>query len=130
VIEDQQIDNIVVLSADSHLAAAMEVARDPFGTSYDPATGAGALMSELMAPSVTAPAGARFRAAKGPEVVAATHPHFKYLDNQVHGYLLVEIERGRVDASWHASETLLEPNTTHAVVKRFRIETGDPRLVP
>jgi len=127
---DEDIGDVVVVSSDLHAAAAIELARDPFSPDYDPESGEGVIAAELVANSMTAPHAQDFVDADGPAVVAATHPHFKYLDTENRGYLLIDVDAERVQGEWYASETIRRRRVEHHLDRAFRIRAGDPRLEP
>lgn len=127
--EEQRLEDIVVVSSDMHYAAALEVARDPFGSDYDPQTGAGALMTELMAGSLTAPTGQRFLDSDGPNQIQMHHPHYKYMDVSARGYMLLDVTSQRVRAEWYATDTVLERDLYHHVDRVFEVERGAPHLI-
>ena len=54
-LENGGIDNVVVLTGDAHSAWGMDVPRDPFDASYDPASGRGSRVVEFVTPAVSSP---------------------------------------------------------------------------
>jgi len=88
--------NAVILTGDIHSSWAFEVADDPFGTDYDPATGAGAVAVEFVAPSVTSPGFPSDTA----DQFMTTHPHLKWGNLVDHGYVVLDVTPERLQASW------------------------------
>ncbi|MDD9935804.1 MAG: alkaline phosphatase D family protein [Myxococcales bacterium] len=129
-IEAGNLDNVVVLTGDIHSSWANELARDPFdATRYDPATGRGALATELICAGITSPSPyLRERTRLFPEWVRKTHPHVKYLEGVHRGYLIVDVGRARTRAEWHLLETVMEPSTGKWVDAVLEVESGSPHL--
>lgn len=88
--------NAVILTGDIHSSWAFEVADDPFGPDYDPASGAGAVAVEFVAPSVTSPG---FPADTADDFMV-THPHLKWGNLVDHGYVVLDVTPERLQASW------------------------------
>lgn len=87
--------NVVVLTGDIHSSWAFDLAADPAG-GYDPADGTGSVGVEFVAPAISSP-GFPFNAAAA---LLATNPHLKWIDVDQRGYVLVDVDSERVQASW------------------------------
>lgn len=91
----------VILSGDLHSSGAAEIPRDPFdAASYDPETGAGSLAVEFVTPGVTSPA---FPPGSNTSVlpqILATNRHIHFADIESRGYMIVDVDADRVQASW------------------------------
>lgn len=87
--------NVVVLTGDIHSSWAFDLARDPSG-SYDPADGTGSVGVEFVTPAVASP-GFPFNAA---DALLSTNPHLRWTDLDQRGYVVVDVDTERVQASW------------------------------
>ena len=99
IVENTSSTNVVVLTGDIHSSWAMDLARDPFSTMYDPQTGGGSLGVEIVCPSVTTTGftGFQLNAIQG---LVAENPHLHWLDGVEHGYVVLDITSERVQATW------------------------------
>ncbi len=102
-IERGGIDNVVILTGDSHSSWGLDVARDPFDPNvYDPATGRGSLAVELIGPGVSSPAIPDAAQAKASELrYKATHPHIRFAEQHSQGYFIVDVTHERLRAEWY-----------------------------
>jgi len=87
--------NVVVLTGDIHSSWAFDLAVDPAGT-YDPDDGTGSVGVELVTPAISSP-GFPFNASA---TLVATNPHLHWMDPDQRGYVVVDVDTQRVQASW------------------------------
>lgn len=127
-VEAEGIDNLVVLTGDIHTSWANDLARDPFGSGYDNSTGDGSIAVEIVVSSVTSP-GLDALGAIGSGLVGLTHPHVRWVDMQKRGYVVLDIDPGRVAAEWYHAATVSQPNSDHSFAKGFTVASGAPHLV-
>ncbi|MCT4624235.1 MAG: alkaline phosphatase D family protein [Schleiferiaceae bacterium] len=127
-LQDQQIDNTVFLTGDFHSAFAAEVADPVCDTGngyapvpdYNPQTGAGSAAVEFVTPSVSSnnfderiPAWAsailetQFTSPLPNGNVA--NPHFKYVDLDRHGGIVLSIDAQKVQADYYYTSDKLNP---------------------
>jgi alkaline phosphatase D len=108
VLREGAIDNVVILTGDIHSSWAVDITANPFDrASYDPSTGAGSVAVELVAPAVTSPGiEDPGQATQYSGLIAATHPHVKFVDVFHRGYLLLDVSHERVQAQWYHVRTL------------------------
>ena len=110
--------------------ADMDLAPDPFGDGYDAATGRGSLAVEFVTPSVTSPgitrpdeAEARARSALD------AHPHMRYVELITHGYVLLDIDRDRMQGEfWHV-DTIETRDTSEHLASAWATARGTSHLV-
>lgn len=120
-IADNHIDNLVVLTGDIHSSWANDLAPNPYdGAAYDPTTGKGAVGVELVTPAVTSPG------IEDPQTAAQTaaglravSPHMKYIELNKRGYVLVDINRDRMQADWYHVPTIREQTTEQILAAIF-----------
>jgi alkaline phosphatase D len=117
--------HLVVLTGDVHSAWAYDIAPDPFNGSYDPATGRGALGTEIVTPAVSSPAG--FNPEQSAKIVAA-RPHLKYFSTDYRGYLVLDLSREHIQADWWSVPTVLERTTSERFEKGLVAAAAQPGL--
>lgn len=104
LIEQQAVRDVVVLTGDIHSSWAMDLARDPTDeAAYDPATGRGSLAVELVTPGITSP-GLPPALADGALGLVAGNRHLKFAELSRRGFIVLELERERLEAAWHLFE--------------------------
>lgn len=91
---DNNIENVVVLTGDIHTSWANDV---PGPGSYDPNTGAGSAFVEFVTPGITSGVEGIGGIAS---LVQSSNPHVKYVDLAKHGYIVLDINKNRVQADW------------------------------
>ncbi len=104
-LTDNSIDNVVVLAGDIHSSWCNDIARNPWSAGYSPATGQGVLAVEFVTPAVTSPPPPP-QPGQTPQQAAAglraVSPHMKYVDLEKRGYVVLDIDRHRVQGEvWH-----------------------------
>ncbi|KAJ3098473.1 hypothetical protein HDU97_003972 [Phlyctochytrium planicorne] len=94
---EKNIDNVVVLTGDIHTSLAFDVPIDPWDPkSYNPKTGEGSHLVELVSPSVTSPSPLEsirlgFLNSFGESLLLNTEPHLKFADLSRRGYMLLKV---------------------------------------
>ena len=120
------VKHLLVLTGDVHSAWAYDLAQEPFDTrKYDRATGAGAVGTEIVTPSVTSPPPPADRLA----AVAAVRPHLKYVSGEHRGYVVLDLTPDRLQADWWYVPTITERTSTEQFGKGMQSEAGRPHLV-
>jgi alkaline phosphatase D len=135
-LAEQGIDNTVVLTGDIHSSWGNDVSRNPFDPAqYDPATGRGSLGVEFVAPGVTSPflfpdtpEGAAQAAAAALQVRAIS-PHMKWIELFRRGYLLLDVDRDRVQGEWYYVRALRERLVAEDYGAAYATATGANHLV-
>ncbi len=130
-LEAQRIHNTVVLTGDIHSAWGLDITRDPFASSYDPATGKGSLAVELICSAVTSPTpfGTREQAAERERTVVRDRPHIHWVNFQDRGYLLLDLDDTRAQAQWWLVDTVERSNHTQRLAATMVTESGANHLV-
>jgi alkaline phosphatase D len=121
------VRHLLVLTGDVHSSWAYDLARDPFErANYDPATGRGALGTEIITPAVTSPGGP---SAERAATLYATRPHLKYVAGESQrGYVVLDLTPERLQADWWFVPTILEPTTSERFAKGMASPAGRPHL--
>ncbi len=127
IIENDGGADVVVLTGDIHGSFAAELPRDPWGSAYDPATGAGSLAVEFVCPGITSPGfpGGIFDG----EIINAC-PHMKYVDWTFNGYTVLDIRPTKIQADWYFIDSITsETAGVETFGAAFVAYTGDSHLV-
>jgi alkaline phosphatase D len=126
------IDNVIVLTGDIHSSWAADLTPDPNNPvaaagGYDPASGNGSLAVEFVATSVSSP-GLDDPTGEVAATIRAQNPHFKYIDLNRRGYMLLDITDDRVQCEWWHLDTVaaIDGNQTLAAVSR--VDAGRNRI--
>ena len=131
-LQRSQIDNLVVLTGDIHSSWAIELAPDPFNpTTYDPATGRGALAVEIVCPGLTS--GSPYRSKRVqhlPAYYRQTHPHVRYLEAKRQGYVVLDVQPERMRCEWYLLPTVTQHSTEQVLDQALDIPSGTARLQP
>jgi alkaline phosphatase D len=120
--------DVVIVTGDIHTSWANDIAADPFDAdAYDPTTGAGAVAVEFVAPSVTALALPELldRVDDG---LGGRLPHVRWVDLVHHGYVLLDVDRERVQGDWYHVDFVDNAGAAESFAKGFATKHGDPHL--
>jgi alkaline phosphatase D len=121
------VKHLVVLTGDVHSSWAYDLARNPFDTStYDPASGRGAIGTEIVAPAVTSPN--PLTVDRMPAILAA-RPHLKYVAGEHRGYVVLDITPERLQADWWVVPTVTERTSEERFAKGIVSEAGRPHCI-
>lgn len=111
-IDDNNIDNMVVLTGDIHSTWAADLAHDPFDKRYYNAdTGEGSLAVEFVTPSVTSPALPPVIGDIAAAALKSSSPHLKHCDMVHHGFFILDVTEERAQADWFFINTVAEKST-------------------
>jgi len=135
-LREHRIRDLVVLAGDIHSSWGSDLTSNPFDfSSYDPATGTGAVGVEFIAPGVTSPflfpdtpAGAA-QAAAAAQQLRAISPHVKWIELFRRGYLLLDIDYERVQGEWYYLRSVRERNLNEDFGAAFFCAAGTHHLV-
>ncbi len=91
---------------------------------------------EVTAPAVSAPTFAQALAPKLPGarhvldwILRRANPHVRYLDTTRHGYVVLELTPGRLEAQWWHVDTVRRRDPAEHCSARFTVVRGEPRLL-
>ncbi len=123
-IDSMEIDNIVVITGDIHIALAGDVALDPFeeydpitGSGYDPENGDGACAVEMITPSISSnnlddtDVDLPIPISAVPAFALSINPHGKFLNVVDHGYFILDLDNERAQGDWYWLDSKLTPNS-------------------
>lgn len=125
-----RVANLAVLTGDVHSSWGFDLARDPFGGGYDPATGRGTVGVEIIAPAVTSPNGFGEGDTRQQRVasVLKARPHLRFLDAD-RGYVVVDVSPERLQADWWTVPTVTSRTPEERFAKGLVSEAGKPHFV-
>ena len=110
--------NVIILTGDIHLSWAFDLVQDPKNKKrYNAKTGEGVIGAEFVTPSVSSNGiGEKFPRGFANLVGAilkqkATNPHLRFQNLVDHGFILLDLNEDRVNATWHLLKTVRERNT-------------------
>ena len=133
VIKDNEIENVVFITGDTHSAWAFEVTNKPFDD-YNPETAEGAFALEFGTTSINS-SNANERFATDTVLMheknitnTEINPHLKYSNLRDHGYLLLSLTDEKVTAEYKFVETLRERNNNVRTEIILEAESGSVKL--
>lgn len=97
-IADGPISDVVVLTGDIHSSWGADLV--PEDATYDPATGAGSIAVEAVAPGITSPGFPEALARSLGPTIESGAPHFKFFDLSQRGYFVLDLDASRCQAAW------------------------------
>jgi len=132
-IERNQIDNVVVLSGDSHANWVSDLAHPNDTTNYDPVTGRGALGVEFAGTAVTStsPFGAGIAPAAADaisRVLVANNTDLQWSEGSYRGFFLLNINPHTLTATYFAMKNISNPNLDGFASAQFIVEKGANKL--
>jgi len=106
-LENQQMDNVVVLTGDLHVSLANDLPKDT--ALYDAATGEGSVAVEFITPAI---ASSRFEFSGIPHsLIEQNDPHIRYADLLSNGYMVLDVTPGKVQGDYYYVATTDSPDT-------------------
>jgi alkaline phosphatase D len=131
-IVGNKVNDIVILTGDTHSSWAIEAAIDVPKT-YNAKTSKGAFAVELGTTSVSSANQdertnvdtVKMRESK----ILKSNPHIKYFNARDHGYLLLTLYPEKAKAEWYYMKSLRTPDTEEYLAKKFEVAKGTVRLV-
>lgn len=128
------VNNVVVLTGDIHSSWAADLTRDPNNPlvatgGYDPVSGDGSRAVEFVGTSITSP-GLSDPNGSTTAYLRSVNPHFKYIDLNRRGYMLLDVTHERAVAEWWYVDTVASPSRVQAFGMAFEVREGRNRLSP
>ncbi len=133
VITENNIENVVFLTGDTHSSWAFEVTNKPFDN-YNPETAEGAFAVEFGATSINSANSDEHTPAdsvilhEDKITNSPINPHLKYSNLRDHGYLLITVSEEAVKAEYKFVETLSEKNPSISIGKTLLVNSGEVKL--
>ena len=123
------VADLAVLTGDLHSSWALDVSANPWAAAGS--ADARPLAVEFLTPAISSPplfADATLRA-RAP-LLRQVAPHLRYLDGDGNGYVLLDIDRRRIQAEWYFVPTVMERTDRESRAAAFICERGSSRLTP
>ena len=120
-ILSNNINNLVVLTGDIHTSWANNLP----GENYDASTGSGSMGVEFVITSVTS---VGFPFSLPNEIITAANPHIQWSNLDQRGYLLLDVNKDRVQADWMLCESVFSSNTDVSRAKSYFVNDGETFL--
>ena len=126
------VRNLVVLTGDIHSSWAADLTQDPNNPDlasggYNSATGQGAVAVEFVGTSVTSP-GLDDPQGTTAAYLRSQNPHFKYIDLNRRGYMLLDVDHSRVVCEWWHLATVAQVDDRQQMAVAFQVRDGAGRL--
>jgi alkaline phosphatase D len=128
------VKNVVVLTGDIHSSWAADLTQDPNNPDvgsggYNPATGEGSRAVEFVGTSITSP-GIDDPSGGTAAFLRSVNPHFKYIELNQRGYMIVDANASRVVCEWWYVDTVASPSNVQVFGTAFEVHSGSNHLVP
>ena len=128
------VNNCVILTGDIHSSWAADLSQDPNNPStatggYNPSTGEGSRAVEFVGTSVSSP-GLDDPRGNTAAFLRSVNPHFKYIDFNQRGYMLLDVTRQRVVCEWWYVDTVASISNVQTFGVAFEVQDGSNRLQP
>ncbi|WP_035233266.1 alkaline phosphatase D family protein [Alcanivorax nanhaiticus] len=130
-IDDNNIDNVVVLTGDIHTSWASEIYRNPsslLGDLFDKP-----LAAEFVTPAVTSPGFPDGAAELAGILIPVVNPHIRYVEAKSRGFILVDVTRARAQAEFYYAQSIesfdLRGQIDNSKTKVVSVKSGDSRLI-
>jgi alkaline phosphatase D len=124
-------DDVVVLTGDIHSSWASDLTPTPTdAATYTPSTGEGALAVEFVSPGITSPGAGPAAERLLRERLPTEGPHIKYLDLVRRGYIVLDVDATRAQASWfHLADVTSIAGGAESFSAAWETATGTNHLV-
>jgi alkaline phosphatase D len=128
------VHNCVILTGDIHSSWAADLSQDPNNPNvasggYDAATGEGSRAVEFVGTSVSSP-GLDDPAGNTARFLRSVNPHFKYIELNRRGYMLLDVTRERAVCEWWHLDTVASVSNIETFAVAFEVAHGSNRLAP
>lgn len=126
------VRNMVVLTGDIHSSWAADLCQDPNNPDlssggYDPSSGQGSVAVEFVGTSVTSP-GLDDPQGSTTAYLRSQNPHFKYVNLDQRGYMLLDITHSRVVCEWWHVATVAQADVRQNLAAAFQVRDGMAHL--
>ena len=130
IIRENDLQNVIFLTGDTHSSWAFEVVADPLQkstpSSYQPlavefgTTSVSSSNSNESMPDDTVK--------MHEQIYLKTNPHLKYVNRRDHGYLILTLSGDSARADWYFVGTILKPDDSETLAKTLRVTANSNRL--
>jgi alkaline phosphatase D len=128
------VSDCVILTGDIHSSWAADLTQDPNNPvvaagGYDPITGQGSRAVEFVGTSVSSP-GLDDPNGGTAALLRSINPHFKYIELNRRGYMLLDVTPARTVCEWWHVDTVANPSQVETLGAAFQVAHGTNRLAP
>jgi alkaline phosphatase D len=128
------VNNCVILTGDIHSSWAADLSQDPNNPNlatggYNPGTGEGSRAVEFVGTSVSSP-GLDDPSGNTTAFLRSVNPHFKHIDLNQRGYMLLDVTRARVVCEWWYVDTVASISNVQTFGAAFEVHDGSNHLQP
>lgn len=128
------VDNVVVLTGDIHSSWAADLTQDPNNANvvtggYNPVTGEGSRAVEFVGTSISSP-GLDDPSGNTAAFLRSVNPHFKFIDLNQRGYMLLDVTPQKVVCEWWFVDTVASVSNIQTFAAAFEVQQGTNRLQP
>lgn len=128
------VNNVVVLTGDIHSSWAADLTQDPNNSNpaaggYNGATGEGSRAVEFVGTSVSSP-GLNDPGGNTAAFLRSVNPHFKFIDLNQRGYMLLDLTAQRVVCEFWFVDTVASISNVQTFGAAFEVQQGSNRLQP
>ena len=128
------VPNVVVLTGDIHSSWAADLSQDPNNANvatggYNAATGEGSRAVEFVGTSVSSP-GLPDPTGNTAALLRSINPHFKFIDFNQRGYMLLDVTPQRAVCEWWFVDTVASISNVQTFGAAFEVVHGSNRLQP
>jgi alkaline phosphatase D len=132
--QHEPAQNCIVLTGDIHSSWAADLSQDPNNPDtasggYNAATGEGSRAVEFVGTSVTSP-GLDDPKGSTAAFLRSVNPHFKYVDLNQRGYMLLDVTAQRAVCEWWYVDTVASVSNLQTFGAAFEVQHGSNRLQP
>jgi alkaline phosphatase D len=133
-VQHEPVHNCIVLTGDIHSSWAADLSQDPNNPDtasggYDAATGEGSRAVEFVGTSVSSP-GLNDPNGSTAAFLRSVNPHFKYIDLNQRGYMLLDVTPQRAVCEWWYVDTVASVSNIQTFGAAFEVAHGSNRLQP
>jgi alkaline phosphatase D len=126
------VNNCVVLTGDIHSSWAADLSQDPNNADvatggYNAVTGEGSRAVEFVGTSVTSP-GVNDPTGSTATLLRSINPHFKYIDLNRRGYMLLDVTAQRTVCEWWYVDTVDSISNVETFGTAWQVAAGSNRL--
>ncbi len=128
------VNNVVILTGDIHSSWAADLSQDPNNPNtvtggYNAATGEGSRAVEFVGTSITSP-GLNDPGGSTAAFLRSVNPHFKFIDLNQRGYLLLDVTPQRLVGEFWFIDTVASASNVQTFGAAFEVVHGSNRLQP
>ncbi len=128
------VNNVVVLTGDIHSSWAADLTQDPNNNNpatggYNAATGEGSRAVEFVGTSISSP-GLDDPSGNTAAFLRSVNPHFKFIDLNQRGYLLLDVTPQRVVGEFWFIDSVVAASNVQTFGAAFEVQQGSNRLQP